>query len=376
MFNKNFYLALCSLIGAIVGVGIFGIPYVVSQAGFLIGGIYLVVLPALVLLLHLIYGEIVCRTESKHRLPGYAGKYLGSWAKGLAVFSVTFGLLSALLAYIIVGAEFLGILLPNLFSSSLLAGFFFWTILALGVWQGIKTVSRIEFLMTVFLIGVMAVIAFWGAPQMDFDNLLDRDLSQIALPYGVILFALLGTGAVPEIKDILGKGRHPTFFRVIVLGTLVPAILYFIFALVVFGVSGQATSQEAIKGLSQFLGKNVVVLGALFGLLAVGTSFLLWGILLKHTFIYDLKMKKTLANLLVLGIPIALFLLGIRSFVGVIGLAGVVVGAIEGSLILLMHKRAKKMGRRQPEYSLKIPSIILYFLIALFMLGAIFQIVK
>lgn len=36
MFDKNFYLALGSFVGAIVGVGIFGIPYVVSRTGFLL----------------------------------------------------------------------------------------------------------------------------------------------------------------------------------------------------------------------------------------------------------------------------------------------------------------------------------------------------
>ncbi len=374
MFDKNFYLALGSLIGAIIGVGIFGIPYVVSRAGFSIGVVYLIILSAIVLLLHLVYGEVVLRTKEKHRLPGYAGKYLGSWAKGLAVFAKSFGLFSALLAYIIVGAKFLGVLLPGFFSNQIIAGLVFWLVLSLGVWRGIKTVAWMEFSMAVFLIALMAVIVFWGAPQIDFANLVSRDLSQVVLPYGVILFALLGTGAVPEIKEILARGRKPKLLRIIVLGTLFPAFLYFVFTLVVVGVSGDATTQEAIQGLSQFLGKNIAVLGALFGILAVSTSFLLWGINLKKTFVYDLKIKKALAAALVLGIPILLFLFGIRSFVGVIGLAGVVIAVIEGTLILLMFKKAKTLGDRQPEYRLKLPSILLYFLIAIFILGVISQI--
>lgn len=327
------------------------------------------------MLLHLVYGEVVLRTKEKHRLPGYAGKYLGSWAKRLAVFAKSFGLLSALLAYIIVGAKFLGVLLPGLFSNQTISGLVFWLVLSLVVWRGIKTIAWMEFSMAVFLIALMAVIVFWGAPQINFANLVSRDLSKVVLPYGVILFALSGAGAVPEIKEILAKGSKKKLFRVIVLGTLIPAFLYFVFALVVVGVSGKATTQEAIQGLAQFLGKNVAFLGALFGILAVSTSFLLWGINLKNTFVYDLKIKKALAVVLVLGIPILLFLFGIRSFVGVIGLAGVVIGAIQGTLILLMSRKAKKLGDRQPEYSLKLPSVLLYFLIVLFILGAASQIV-
>ncbi len=377
MFNKKFYFALASLVGAIVGVGIFGIPYVVSRAGFWIGAAYLIFFGGVILLLHLVYGEIVCRTQEKHRLPGYAAKYLGKWAKGLSFFSVSFGLLSALLAYIIVGSHFLNILFPYLFSNQLMAGLFFWAILSFAVWRGIKTVAWMEFLMTIFLIMVIAIIFFWGVPKMNLNNLADLNLSHIFLPYGVIFFALIGLGAIPEIKEILypvSRRSNKSFLKVIILGTLIPAALYFLFALVVVGVSGGFTTQEAIKGLSQVLGKNIAGLGALFGILAVSTSFLLWGINLKNTFIYDLKMRKGIATVLVLGIPILLFLFGIRSFVGVIGLAGVIIGAVEGSLILLMLKKAKKLGNRQPEYSLKIPSIFLYFLIGIFLLGAIGQI--
>jgi len=48
--NKNFFYATAILIGTIVGAGMFGIPYVVAQSGFLIGAIFLLILTAVSLL--------------------------------------------------------------------------------------------------------------------------------------------------------------------------------------------------------------------------------------------------------------------------------------------------------------------------------------
>jgi len=38
--NKNFLYASATLIGTIVGAGMFGLPYVVARSGFLIGAVF------------------------------------------------------------------------------------------------------------------------------------------------------------------------------------------------------------------------------------------------------------------------------------------------------------------------------------------------
>jgi len=67
--------------------------------------------------------------------------------------------------------------------------------------------------------------------------------------------------------------------------------------------------------------------------------------------------------------------LGLRQFIPIIGFLGVVLGAINGTAIVLMYKKAKKFGNREPEYSLKIPGLIPYVLIGIFILGLIYQII-
>ena len=105
--NNKLFQALAVLIGTIIGVGLFSLPYITAQIGILTMLFYFLILGAVMILISLIYSEVALRTKELHRLPGYAEKYLGSKAKKIAFVSNGFGLTGALLAYLIVGGEFL-----------------------------------------------------------------------------------------------------------------------------------------------------------------------------------------------------------------------------------------------------------------------------
>ena len=96
--------AILMLSGMIIGVGMFGIPYAFAASGFWLGTVLLVVLTAIAVFLHLLYGEIVLHTHGVHRMPGYARIYLGENAAALAWFSALFDGVGSLLAYAILGA--------------------------------------------------------------------------------------------------------------------------------------------------------------------------------------------------------------------------------------------------------------------------------
>ena len=88
----------------------FSLPYAAAISGIIPVIFYLVVLGILVTLLHLMYGEIVLRTSTKHRLAGYAEVYFGSWGKIVGGFIFFVNLYLALLVYLVVGGEFLRII--------------------------------------------------------------------------------------------------------------------------------------------------------------------------------------------------------------------------------------------------------------------------
>ena len=147
-------LATATLIGTIVGVGMFGLPYVASRAGVGVVVAYLVILGAVVILIHLLYGEVVLRTRGQHRLVGYAERYLGFTGKALATLVFFFGLYGALLAYMVLGGEFLSFLLGGNVAP-FLAGLLLLAAAAYLVGRGLRTIGLTEGFMTAFLLSLI-----------------------------------------------------------------------------------------------------------------------------------------------------------------------------------------------------------------------------
>ena len=117
-FKSPPLLGFATLVGTIIGAGIFGLPYAISQSGILLGILYFLLLGGVVMLLHLFFGEFSLRTKAKHRLIGYAEIYLGAWGRRFAVFAIMFSNVGALLAYILIGGLFLHTALAPWFSIS------------------------------------------------------------------------------------------------------------------------------------------------------------------------------------------------------------------------------------------------------------------
>lgn len=372
---KNFLYAIATLIGTIIGVGLFGIPFVVAQSGFLIGIIWLVILGSITIIIHLIYGEIILRTEGRHRRIGYAERYLGDWEKRISALIVLFARFGALLAYIIVAGQFLFIL----FNGILDINPFIWSVIffifgSLLIFFGLKVIAKGEVIMTVFLILVVGILLGKGFGSINPENLVGLNIPSLFLPYGVIFFSLGGLTAIPEMRSML-RGREKLLKKSIILGTLVPILIFILFTFLIVGVTGTETSEEAITGLGIALKNGAVHFGAFFGLLAVATSFLVLGLNLKETFLYDYKLSHKFSWALACFIPFILFLIGLRNFIEVIGFVGAIFGGLEGIILVLIYQRAKKDGKREPEYSLCLPSFIRYGIISMFVLGIIYQIV-
>ena len=147
-------------------------------------------------------------------------------------------------------------------------------------------------------------------------------------------------------------------------------------------MTGPLTTEEAFEGLLPFLGRKVLILGAIFGLLSVAGSFLILGNHLKNTLIYDYHFPSLSAFFLAACLPLFLFLMGLRQFALVIGVVGTFVGLIEGSAIALIYKAAKQKRKFKEPSSLgpgkkisKLSVFLVYFIIAVLVLGALSQIV-
>jgi amino acid permease len=189
------------------------------------------------------------------------------------------------------------------------------------------------------------------------------------------LFALAGTIAIPEMKEVLTNNRD-LLKKAIIIGALTPSVLYLFFSFVIVGSMGAGTTQVATTGLAQILGQKMFVMGNLFAVLAMATSFLTLGLALKEMYHYDYHLNKNISWLLTIIPPLVLFFVLEKSFVGVIGITGGIAMGLEGVLVVLMYRQAKKIGTRKPEYQLPKNTTIDYAIILVFLMGIVYTILN
>jgi len=336
--RKRFLYALAVYVGTIMGVGLFGLPFVGAKSGYIVLLLYLIIVAALVITINTFYAEIATKTKGLHRLPGYAEQYLGRIGKQIAFIVKILAIFGALLAYLIIGGQFLA----NLFGGSeILYTFIFFVLGALLIWKDKKSIGPVELVMLfIFFITILFLFAT-GLPEIKIKNLTTLNTANLFVPYGVILFSLWGASIVPEIKEEL-HSDFKKIKKVIKTGIFICAAVYILFSLLVIGVSGINTTEEAISSLEGSLGQWVLSIGYIFGIIATFTSFIALGLTVKKLFWFDYKLPKKLGWFLACFIPIGLFIVGLRSFIDVIGLTGAVMLGIDGILVVLIYLKLKK----------------------------------
>lgn len=376
--TNSFWYAVATLVGSTVGVGIFGIPFVFSKAGFLPGILFLVGLTGLVLLLNMMYGEVALRTNERHQLVGYASRYLGPIGKRFTLFSVTLSSYGALLAYIVISGTFLSTIFSGfVFVSPVFFSTLFFIAGGLMIFRGLKVISRYDLVMLgFFILFSLGFIAF-GLKHVELSNftLVNRDFW--FLPFGVIFFALNGFVAIPLMHERVDDDHQDRKLKkAILLGTLIPSVIYLIFAVVVVGVTGEITSPDAISGVATFLGSKIAIFGAIFGLCSISTSFMGLGLALRESLEDVNGLSKFTATFWTLIPPYLLYLLGLRNFIEVVGLVGGVALSIDGIVLLFLYAKARRSGDRLPEFSVRLPMPIIYLLAVVFVVAIVFTLIN
>ncbi len=372
---KKFIYSVATISGTTIGVGIFSLPYLASRVGFPVMLGYFAVLGVLVGIIHIIFGRLAVATPDFKRLPGFAKVHLGKWGERVSLFSSLLGTYGAILAYIIVGGDFLkSVLYPFLkIENADFYTFLYFAAGALMIFLGIKIIAQVETWSLVFFFAVMIMVFLRVHPAIRMEYLIapaePLNLSNFFLPYGAILFSLWGAALIPEVEEMLGEDKA-LLKKVIPVATLVPILIYAFFVYLILGMTGPATTESALTGLESFLGEGMFTLILLLGILTTFTSFITLGLTLKRVFWYDLNISKNKAWALTCLPPLAIFLLGLKSFITVISLGGGVMLGVDGTLILLMYRRmAEKKGNKPGQ-------VLALVLVSVFVLGLALQIIS
>ncbi len=362
--RNKLFPAVATLTGTIIGAGFLGIPYAVARTGFLIGLAYIVLLWFVMLMINLYLGEIALRTKGEHQLPGYAKRYLGAFGRMIMLFSMIFGIYSALIAYMLAEGESLSMIFFANTNYGLAFSLTFWLFMSLLIARGFRTMKKGESIGLVLVLFMLLSIVVYYGPKIELSNLAYSSAKQVFMPLGVILFAFLGFSALPELERVL-HGQESLMKKAIIIGMLIPLTVYAVFTFVVLGYAGKAINEIATLSLARIF--------VFLGVITMFTAFFALSIALRDMYMFDFGMRKKKATLLVIVPTLLIFLalkkFGLASFSQLLALAGNISGGITGLLVLLMIIRAKKLGNREPEYSMPISWPLLALLLLIFLVA-------
>lgn len=314
--------ATLTLLGTIIGAGVFGVPAMMGAWGVVAGSIGFWLLALLVLGVHLLLAEAVSAYRSQARVAGLARHWLGPWAGAMTGMAQTLQVFGGNLAYIILGGEFLnaialmvGFHLPVLVWQTL-----FWVAGGVVVFIGLGWMARIEAFLTWLLVGVMLLIIMGLIGRMDPDLLIVVAPKMTFEPYGVFLFSLFGMTIIPELEQVV-SGRREDLRIAVMRGTLIAALLTYVFGMAAWLASSGVLGRSAAD-LIGLLPPVLTVVVPIFGFLAIATSYITTAFDLDAMFRVDYHFKRWTAQLVALGVPIGLLFLTNRDFLSTIGLVG------------------------------------------------------
>src|SRR3989344_3634521 len=373
---KNLILPAAILAGTIIGAGMFALPYLFMKAGLMTGLFYLVLFAIVFILMHCMYADIALRTLGTHRFAGYAGLYLGTSGKAIALVITVVGAILVSTAYLILSISFLHLIIPALQDTYTVL--LFWTLSSLTILFGIRRLALAEFLSTYGIAAIVLILFYYGIPGLGRAGAAPlSNLNNFFLPYGAVLFSLSGRVAVTAVIDYFKKSGSNALITntkfAILLGTIAPAALYALFIIAVLGISPIVTP-DAVSGLISHLPLVILWLVGGLGLIAIWSTYIVMIYDVEKSLKFDFGLSSFIAKVFVVIAPLALYFAGLKNFLGIVGFVGGVFIGIEGLLIIFMWKRLPK--RRSVLIFKSLNLFTPYILLIIFLFGIILTVIR
>ncbi len=335
-----------------IGVGILGLPFVVAQVGVVVGMIELILAALVSYLVLRLYGDLMMVRGGKARFIQVIGRELGHFGTGVAAIAYIAATFGALLAFIIFGGQFLRVVTFSFLPLTIhMASIVFFVIASFFTIGGTLFVARAQKFLIPLFIGLVVLLMVVAVPHMTVAHFFASTSGDFSVPLGVMLFAFHGMSALPEMRDILGK-RSNLLPKSTARAMIVVVLVYAVFIVGILGVTGAATTENAILGLST-IGKGLVLLASGIALLTTFNAYTNVATQLTNTFLYDLRMRFFAAWFLTATIPFVLFLVGAQRISSVLSITGGVLGSLVAIMMLVAYERAR-VSADLPKNSLQI----------------------
>ena len=335
------------IVGHGVGSGVLAVPYLASRNSWQSFVLIIVVAYLVNLILHYMIAELSLNNGGgqfitifeNELFKGKIGKYLSWGAFAIMGFSVLVNIAGFISGGGAVFSSWFG--LPVWISQLL-----YFIICSLVVYSGMKAVGIFEKISVFSMLGVVFIL-FFSVMKGEKEALPSQLVapSNILALYGMVAFALSAVMSVPQV--VKGFDGNPRKIKAsIAAGTLINVLLIVVITFMTLVGSGSSITQDgALVDLSRKLGGWVGIIGYIFSLLALSTSF--WANSLN---LRDIVSEKTglsrKKSWMAATMPcLILALLGLEGFVGFTRISGVIQVITGIGVIFAYHLSRKRIGK-------------------------------
>ena len=339
----TFLEATSIIVGHGVGAGILAVPYLASRAPWWDFLWILAVAYAVNLLLHLMIAELSLNNNGAQFVKCFENelftgrfKKIATWIVfGFLAFSVLCNVASFITGSAAVFTSWFG--LPSW------AGMLIYYVIAgLVVFFGMKIVGICEkysVIAMVVVIGILFVATVTGQISA-LPSTFIASTNAMAL-YSTVAFSLSAVMSVPQVvKGVAGDRKK--IIGAIAAGTGINAFLIIVVTFMTLLGAGQAiTKNGALVDLSASLGGWVSIVGYIFSILALSTSFWANTLNMRDIIAEQTKWNLKLCWLLATLPCLILALCGMTSFVGFARLAGII-QVLTGIGIIIAYSRSRR----------------------------------
>lgn len=345
----TFLEATSIIVGHGVGSGVLAVPFLASRNKWYDFLWIVTVAYSINLIMHFMIAELSYNNDGaqfikcfeKELFTGKLKKFATWFAFALLGFSVIVNVSGFISGAAAVFYSWFG--LPSIVGMIL-----YYILAAAVVYVGMKLVGICEKIAVCSMVGVISIL-FIATLLSDMSPLpvVFVSANHLLALYGMVAFSLSAVMSVPQVVKGLNGDRKKVRGSIAAGTGINVALILLITFMTLLGAGSNISENGALVDLSAHLGGWVSIIGYLFSLLALSTSF--WANTLN---LRDIVREQTgwgvKTSWLAASLPcLVIALIGIQSFVGFTRLAGVV-QVVTGIGIIIAYNRSRKHAKDSP----------------------------
>ena len=345
----TFFEAASIIVGHGVGAGILSVPFLAAHNSFREMLLILLLGYAVALVLHFIIAELSYNNNGAQFVACFDAELFSGKLKQILTWTAFILLGVSVIVNVSAFLTGAAAVFRNWFGLPDIVGMLLFYVIGAGVvFVGMKLVGICEKIAVGSMIGVVGIL-FVATLLKDTCGLPTgwRGFNNALALFGMISFSLSAVMSTPQVVKGL-KGDAKRIRAAIAVGLAINACLIFIITLMtLLGAGKDVTGDGALVDLSRHLGGWVSIVGYIFTLLALATSFWANTLNLRDIVHEQTKWSKNLSWLAASLPCLALAFFGLSSFVGFTRFASVI-QVVTGIGIIVAYNLSRKRTGESP----------------------------